>query len=392
MSALCACLLKQARTSEAREWANVGRRLFPEDPGFRYWLACVAAAEGDRATAERFLADSLAGASERQSRLLRAGIDVTYAMREFDISGGISEGDSTAILSRLSDIGRDLVEIQAELQELSHEQPDRLTQSVLILLPGRAGREFLRAFSALLPASFITRGKIDRSSESPLARADRNQLNQLLAAVGRAAEINREGLVLFLYGFLLMSTERFKEAEETFAELAKTPSLAPSLSRRGPFWAAVAACLHSKKSGDPAALDQSVKYVRQYLDAGMLTPVEDARNLVGLALAAEDLGLGRDLVTAGLRKSREDPVLLCWKSEIDFASGDYLAAIKAADAALGRKPDPDRPQFSRERLAKLGPSLNQQEVDPAQVRALRAEAVQKLAEYTQEMVPGTDSP
>jgi tetratricopeptide (TPR) repeat protein len=189
-----------------------------------------------------------------------------------------------------------------------------------------------------------------------------------------------------------MSTERFKEAEETFAELAKTPSLAPSLSRRGPFWAAVAACLHSKKSGDPAALDQSVKYVRQYLDAGMLTPVEDARNLVGLALAAEDLGLGRDLVTAGLRKSREDPVLLCWKSEIDFASGDYLAAIKAADAALGRKPDPDRPQFSRERLAKLGPSLNQQEVDPAQVRALRAEAVQKLAEYTQEMVPGTDSP
>jgi tetratricopeptide (TPR) repeat protein len=355
-------------------------------------LACVAAAEGDRATAERFLADSLAGASERQSRLLRAGIDVTYAMREFDISGGISEGDSTAILSRLSDIGRDLVEIQAELQELSHEQPDRLTQSVLILLPGRAGREFLRAFSALLPASFITRGKIDRSSESPLARADRNQLNQLLAAVGRAAEINREGLVLFLYGFLLMSTERFKEAEETFAELAKTPSLAPSLSRRGPFWAAVAACLHSKKSGDPAALDQSVKYVRQYLDAGMLTPVEDARNLVGLALAAEDLGLGRDLVTAGLRKSREDPVLLCWKSEIDFASGDYLAAIKAADAALGRKPDPDRPQFSRERLAKLGPSLNQQEVDPAQVRALRAEAVQKLAEYTQEMVPGTDSP
>ena len=115
-------------------------------------------------------------------------------------------------------------------------------------------------------------------------------------------------------------------------------------------------------------MDRSLKYVRQYVDAGLLTPAQDAKTLLPVAAAAKDWDLGRKLATAGLRERSQDVDLLWWKTQLDFMSGDYLAAINSADGVL--------------RL----------QADHSQAQDLKKDAVQKLVEYTQKMLAETDGP
>jgi hypothetical protein len=250
---------------------------------------------------------------------------------------------------------------------------------------GRAHRDFLRAFLAWLPSVFTSHGIVAPPDDSNVPTGDKGQANESLAALRRVTEINHEGTLLLMYGCTLLFAGHSEEAEATFLEVANAPAWCPSSTRRGRYAAAMAAFDLFQKKGDGAALGRSAKYARQYLDAGLLTPVQDAGDLLVFAIASRDVELCRDLVSAGLRHSPRNSTLLWRKSQLDLVSGDYLGAIKAADCALEPQSVPERPELDEEHRRRLLDSLLRPQITPMQAGSLKKEAVQKLMEYTQKM-------
>jgi predicted Zn-dependent protease len=108
------------------------------------------------------------------------------------------------------------------------------------------------------------------------------------------------------------------------------------------------------KGGIPKDLENSMTYMRRYLQVGMVSPCQDALRLVPRAETANHLDLASQLITEGLRERPDNLDLLTLRVRIDFKKSDYLSALKAADAILHQKPgDAKMQSLRKEILGKL---------------------------------------
>ena len=321
---LVGMLFSLGRLSDARQRAGAGRLLFPEDPNFPLMLACVAALEGDRPTADRWIDEGCAQLDRQTREEMRAIAQFLYDIRDWDVMAA-GPADYLKNLPACLRLGQIMVRRQAGLGTAGPSGPAPAQPGATFFMTARPVRQAYRLLPAALTPSFF-----------PLFRPD---YSKQIDAATKAAKIHPEGMFLFIRGSLLMAAGRHKEAEEALVAAARTPAVIRSYSRRAYYVAAAAALeVHFAEGGKPEPLDRAAEYVRHYLDLASLSAGE-ANQLVTVAVLKRDFDLGRRLLAGPLREKPDDENLLRWKARIELDAGAYQAALDAAEAVLRRKPD-----------------------------------------------------
>lgn len=341
---LCASLLLLGQEREGRELAAAGARIFPEDPNFRLFLAVLATLADESAAAQQYVAEARPYLDAEIVDVLDEVLRLLADLRRYDDTGG-DVLQIAGIAVNMGQIGAKLARGAQELRAY-HERHSRPSPLVLLFSMGRPMRELTRLVPPLLGSAVLPSGFGDR--------------DQQLALMNELAEVCPEGHVLCFQGMRLVDAGRFPEAEQAFAAGAQAPALIASYASANYLGAAGVAFVQFLKTKEPEALERSVAYARQYVTLSRSASAEEVLPLLRLAAVAKDIPLGRQLVELGLRENQDNPDLLQWRTQIAFVSGDYLAALKAADAVLRQRPE------------------------DTETRSLRDTALQKLVEYTQQ--------
>lgn len=352
---LCFTLLLLGERQEARDLASAGRQLFPEDFEFPLLLAFVAALEGDSATAHRFRDEAKSQMSPSEARIAEAAVNLALRARGFDLLGP-DTGDFLSTTLLLLPVLQAIQARDAELAAHRDQKDSSAAPAVNLFILGRSLRELYR----------IVRPVVTQILKSQLLGGN---TQEVIETWTKAVEVHREGTVLLAQAVALLGAGDFERAEAAFCEVAETSALLPKVNRRGHYGAALAAYrLYQDHGQKPEDLKRSVQHARRYVSAGLLSPRQDALELLTIAHAARELDLASQLVAAGLQEKPDDAVLLHLRAQFEFLSRNYVASIDTADAVLRLEPG------------------------RKDVASLREKAVKALTDYVRTLAPGTKAP
>jgi tetratricopeptide (TPR) repeat protein len=226
---------------------------------------------------------------------------------------------------------------------------------MLATLPADVGEEAAPTASALfvpVPPTVMSAFRGLPAAVGPLLGLEKDAgpaIKELSAAVG----IHPEGTTYLLLGQLLGTEDRWQEAEETFLQAARTPSIVP-IRRPGLYLAALAQAIRARiNSSSPNAelLGKALQNTRELLALGEVRP-DQALYLVQIALRTDQLGLADIILKQWERKAPRDLEAWRWRAKVELAGEAYGRALKAVDRVLVVKPkDADALRVREQALA-----------------------------------------
>jgi serine/threonine protein kinase len=312
-------LIAQGEMAEARERADVARRLFPEDPTFPVFLAVIRAWEGDTAAADRELGRVGPQLGDRQLAAMRGLVDLAREVRGLETAftrGLDGPGQFLAVASFATGAGKALRAVEAA------------EGNVLLPIPP----VFPRVMGRIAPALLGGPGRV---------------IEELRAATA----VYPNGFLFFALGTHLGNARRYAEAEEAFRAAGERPSFVPV---RRPALLALTFCQWqlADEAADQLAsremMDRSVETARRLLGYGTLYRHE-ARLIAAVAYAAGELNLVRSVTEGWDRQGGEpDLLLLKYRMRAEFNAGSYRAAVGVADRILEGAPNDPTALWFRE--------------------------------------------
>jgi hypothetical protein len=149
-----------------------------------------------------------------------------------------------------------------------------------------------------------------------------------------------EGLTYLLHGGVLGGADRWAESEAAFRRAAETPSIA-DVRRAALSQAAIATYFLATAEGkdrDPKARERFRATLREVSALGD-PPASEASNLAMLAVKMGEHELARPLLSAWERQAPSDLEARSWRATLEFRTGAFARAVRAADQVLKQKPD-----------------------------------------------------
>jgi tetratricopeptide (TPR) repeat protein len=320
-------LILMGRVDEAEKVVVVAEAFFPEDPNFKVAHAIIQAQRGDLPGARAWVERARGQLSSTEVAALQNGL-ASLAQRR-DVSALLGTGAAAG--------APDLSQFPAQLS------------GVLSVLSGGGAKG--RSAGVHLRMTPATADALLRLAELSVARlAGLSSDDGALDELREILKIHPEGTLHYLRACLLLGKQRFAEAEAAFLTSAETPSF--FATRQPAVYGAVAceAILATGKFGpaDAAAPRRAVQNIRKMLQ---LAPVraDQAEILVRTALLAGDHDLARSLVADWERLAPDDLRPRRLRAQVEFLTGAYALALKAADQVLARKADDAEARFYRTR-------------------------------------------
>jgi tetratricopeptide (TPR) repeat protein len=314
-------LLFLGRVDEAERVAIESAALSPEDPAFQTLLALIDAFRGKEDDALRRLEKLRGRFGDQDLDMIRTGLGFIRDLHDWD----------------------GLLDLSEDVPSLKEERWKHFSGDVKKLLPwatGQLGKEAPQNVQeALRMPPLVSRGWGELLKTIAAINAEALD-DETVDAVGRALEAHPEGMMQYLYAFLLFGRQRFEESEAAFLKAADMPSVA-SLRRPALLGAILAeVALLSREAGPrrQEATARAVRHMKEMLTFKKMLPWEAAL-MATIASRAGEHDLARALLMRGEEKARGDPGLARVRMQVEFAAGNYVKSLELAGAQARANPD-----------------------------------------------------
>jgi tetratricopeptide (TPR) repeat protein len=309
----------------ARAQAEVGARLFPDDPTFPAELALMDVVDGNAESARRRMAVLPTQYGPEKAVLIKSRIEALGQLVEQ--SGQVHAGDN-------------------------------------VLAPLVSAVTFFPSYGQLAADMELTAGERQATSWGVLPCIQSSSMRTLtactLAAGGQVKEakamlaevpmIDQEGLNLFLYGVMLLldptfddgqQLEReFHQAEAAFGQSADSSPLLPGLSNQSRYLAVMCQSVlgrPSRSRPEPQMRDKAIANIRRLLAIPELSaPVLASLSDLAAMIEADELAL--DITAEGTRRFPDDRQFVRKRIPIDLRLGNRTSAAARARQLLDENP------------------------------------------------------
>ncbi len=323
-------LIFQGRLAEAKNQAMSGTLLFPEDPGFAFYMAVIAAFQGDREGITPWVNSSVIQMRPVERSQILAVTDAlldVQAMLEKDWED-VDLMDALKLLPHVS-----------KVFALSHEARDSQGMMVFAFVP-RSLQRSLKCIRQAFDPDGLTRDPMGALS-NPIAlfrmlthRPSTEQMQQVVA-------IDPDGSFLTILGMCLLADNRWEEAAKVAKQAMETPGLIPGFQRESYSCAACVAGMRFGKTGDCAELDRALNYLQARKQRGKLNAALLKLGFI-CARKRKNFDLAREYMSEARKAAPSDLSLMADQAEFEIEARGYLTALRIAKAGLATDPSNQR--------------------------------------------------